>query len=300
MSKQAFIHCGMPKTATTAIQRALADNRHTLMGQGIRYPYTCEDNHPAMILKYHPAGAEHWYFNRSELAFPEAMVEVEILENEMRGVHETLVISSEYLFEAGKCYDKLVRDLEESGHTPHFIFYVRHPVNSAISSAQQCIKMGDLTMAEAVKNPRWHDPIGPIKAAKAAGALVHVFEYRSHINVAQHFFDFIGADIDLPNRRANASMSMDGAIMTDLWHQMKRKNVACMFSLDSARRMAGEPFNLPDSAIELVRNQGQETVEFIKENFGIVLKERPVGTRYRETLSNTMVSQYLRLAEGKA
>lgn len=282
VSKKAFVHCGMPKTGTSSIQKALDLYREQLQIEGIKYPNTPLDNHAALISLYDSDGIRNGFFKHNSKVNPKSAAEQ--LNEEISRGNQTLVLSCEYLIHCRGNFDNLTRDLRDFGYDTTFIFYLRHPVNSAISSAQQSIKTGDRTIDEVSEEPRWHNFVLPIRDAQKCSRSVLVFDYNKIEDVVEHFFRTISSHINPKIKKVNQGISMTGALMADQWRKMKAVGANVKFSMKDALAQKGEPFTLPYSAIEKIRDEGKDAVEFIKNEFEIDLKEIKINSRFRGSL----------------
>jgi hypothetical protein len=125
-----FLHMGMHKTGTTAIQAALARNRQRLRKKGVLYPLTGLQSAGHHLLA--------WGLTRNPDSFPLW----ETLRDEIaRDGAERVVLSSEE-FEACRHSHHWLKIVDALGRKPTVICYVRRQSDYLISSYNQHIKNG--------------------------------------------------------------------------------------------------------------------------------------------------------------
>ena len=61
--RKAYVHLGMPKTGTTAVQTALSQSKDKLAAVGLIYPGQ-EIDHVLLVPEFHQEGQSHYYYNR--------------------------------------------------------------------------------------------------------------------------------------------------------------------------------------------------------------------------------------------
>jgi hypothetical protein len=190
---RAFIHVGMPKTGTTAIQDMLADHRHDLKAAGLVHPDTRDINRPALMTLFPHHRKRHYYLTQKNISEQMGKVLAGGLWSQIEAAasQNDIVLSSEYLFDIGDRANDIVTAFDTLGLDVVFVCYVRHPVNAAISSAQQAIKMGQRSLAEVCQEPRWHrsrKTLAPlVDAVGKERVIVSDFSAAKSIGAAQHF-----------------------------------------------------------------------------------------------------------------
>jgi hypothetical protein len=176
--------------------------------------------------------------------------------------------------------------------TPVFVCYVRHPVDAAISAAQQAVKMGERTIADAVANPKWTNPLPTLKAAKATGHRVILRDYADarENGVVQDFFAAIGyerVNRGLAEKRTNRSLSMEGAVLAELHAAYLRETGQEPFPKGMIRNVDGPPFTLPEETKDRVRHAAEAELAYIARVFGLHLRETAKPHRFHPHLSTT-------------
>jgi len=125
-----FVHMGMHKTGTTAIQAALAHNRQRLRKKGVLYPLTGLQSGGHHLLAWgltrKPGNFPLWETLREEIA---------------RDGAQKVVLSSEE-FESCRKADHWLKMVDALGQKPTIIFYLRRQSDYLISSYNQHIKNG--------------------------------------------------------------------------------------------------------------------------------------------------------------
>lgn len=286
-----FVHIGMPKCGSTALQRTLAGNRGLLHKHGVSYPGEAQD-HVALCARFHRAGTGHFYFRNTGTGAAEAETQADALMAEVADASGDVILSSEYLHNLGRenC-ERLAETISAMGHEPVFACYVRHPVDAAISGAQQSIKRGERRLHETVAAPGWHSArktLAPVlKAVGREHMMVRAFHDTKEDGIARHFLGQIGHDAAgeaMPKTRANRSLSMTGALIADRGTARRRANLPSRFNAQLAIRVAGPKFTLPESTKQKVREESAEEIAWVRDTFGVTLQETSRDDTFRETL----------------
>ncbi len=285
--KKLFIHAGMPKTGTTSIQTALKRYRAELGNEKIFYPDTGRDNHPAIISRFHPNGLSHWYFDNAGVPPSSAQHAGQRLVDEINDSNMNAVISSEYLSTAGRSFENLVAAFPK--HEPIFVFYVRHPVNEAVSLAQQTVKAGTRSIQQAIELGEWNNALIPIRKAQQAGAKVRVFDFGAIDEVTANFFWNIGSNIQPETIRVNESISMDGALLADIHADYRRVHGVEPFPRDHILDVDGTPFALPEATLNRIRDESADYVSELRNEFRMALKEKPQKGKFAWRVSQKAI-----------
>lgn len=298
MTRTAFVHIGMPKTGTTSIQRSLAKSRHVLERAGLRYPGADVD-HADLLASVHPLGAEHFYFKVHDHGSPVARAE-SIWRNAFAAEHD-IILSSEYFSGIGKKGVQKLHDLlTDEGFVPVIVCYLRHPVNAAISSAQQSIKMNHRTLAEVVSDPRvtliksvleWYCDIFGVTNIRVVD-----FSVAASEGLLRNLMSILGRPEltdALTVERANEGLTMDAAILCDLHRRMTQENGRPPFPRHLVFELTDSKFTLPEQTLAKVRQDGQAHVDWVRETFGVELVEAPVSARYRPNVTPASIMALL-------
>ncbi|MFM9939746.1 MAG: hypothetical protein ACKVP7_09640 [Hyphomicrobiaceae bacterium] len=146
-------HIGAGKTGTSAIQVALAQNRHVLAAAGVHFPEMpdgVDDRAARGAISSGNARALAWLCN------PKLPGRGFTREGVLRWVEQCiagaqgrhLLFSSEAM---QSCQPDETREMlhlfQQAGYTPEVVFYVRHALDHAIAEYLQHVKMGFATLA---------------------------------------------------------------------------------------------------------------------------------------------------------
>lgn len=280
--RKAFLHVGMPKTGTTAIQAAMSGARAELRANGLLYPGGMVD-HALLIPEFHRLGPGHFHFKHRNIAAEEALLQsryfwARICE-EIEEFDGSVLLSSEYLYNMGPSgLGRLDHAFRQLGFDLSVVCYVRHPVSLAISSAQQNIKRGTSTLAEMMERPRWHsvaaalDP--PLQVLGRDRIIV-----RSHAEALEQ-----GAERDLlrnigyrgplaaiPRRVANPALTLEAVVLIDTYHAMVREKCVPANMVAKLVAVDGHRFSLPRQAVARILEQAEPEMRWLEQQFGIRL-----------------------------
>lgn len=290
----------MPKTGTTALQQTFASVRKDLRAHNILYPGT-EDQHVDLCALFHHHGKNHFYFCRRKTPDPEARAESLIAE--VAESDDNIVMSSEYLYDIGaKGAEKLIESFGKYGVEVTLCCYVRHPVDAAVSNAQQAVKMGHRSLSSVVDDPPHicsRRLLEPILAAIGRDRLL-VADYketRAH-GIAHHFLSFVGLAlpaVSLPVLRVNESLSMDAAILADAHDRYLADHGTKPFSKAFIHKIEGDRFTLPEAAKAKVRAAAVSETDWLHQEFGISLTESGPTSTFRDRISPSAASQLVKL-----
>jgi hypothetical protein len=147
--KKLYIHCGLHKTGTTALQLFLRNNTERLRAAGIFYPYTgCLDS----------IGSGHhniaWQLSRDR-RFDKGLGDIEALVNEIGNFSSDILLSSEDFessFDSAGSFEPLVRYAISTQRELVLIIYVRNQVSYLESLYCEMLRHG---FAEEYKVIAW-------------------------------------------------------------------------------------------------------------------------------------------------
>ena len=291
MTRSVFVHIGFPKTGTTSIQKSLAASRKSLFSRGLIYPGS-EDDQANIVALFHPKGAEHFYFSEKKDFSP--LDAASTLMTEALSFDGDTIISSEYLYDLGQQYSrKLYNAFSKEGFRVKFICYVRHPVDAAISSAQQSIKMGQRSLSDVIDQPRYAQikrNILPIVQA-VGKENVTLIDFRSAVSsgLLASFVQAIGKpDIldSLTEIKANESLSMDGAILADIHRTYHAETGKYLFPKSIIFKIQGEKFDLPEATKNKVREEGKSDCDWVQNEFNLSLQEPAETSGFRARVNH--------------
>lgn len=280
--RKAFLHVGMPKTGTTAIQKAMSGARAELRANGLLYPGGMVD-HALLVPEFHRFGPGHFHFKNRGIAADDAKLQsgyfwARICE-EIEDFDGAVLLSSEYLYNMGAPgLGRLDRALHQLGFDLTVVCYVRHPVSLAISSAQQNIKRGTSTIAEMTERPRWHSVVDALEPPLQVVGRERII-VRSHVDALEQ-----GAERDLlrtigyrgplaaiPRRLANPALSLEAVLLIDTYHAMVREKCVPANMVASLLGVEGRRFSLPRRAVECILEQAEPEMHWLEQQFGIRL-----------------------------
>lgn len=307
--RKAFVHVGMPKTGTTAIQVSLSEARLLLKESGVLYPGN-EPDHAALTALFHQCGPQHYYFQARNVPPEESIISAERILNEVdrsSSLFDSVVISSEYLYNMDeRCVECLSKFLSERNYEVYFVCYVRHPIGMATSAAQQNIKMGSATLAEMIFFPRWHSLIetleAPLNVLGREKVIVRRFEDARASGTERDLLQCIGfrGDLDrIPRREVNSSISYTAALLADAHTKLAKDRPELNRLRGYLLRIGGPKFFLPPETIDIVRKGAQRELEWLEEKFGITLPEPEISEAVEhgaltETAALDIVAELLR------
>ena len=288
--RKAYVHIGMPKTGTTAIQDAMARSRSCLRSVGLTYPGD-ENDHVLLVPAFHQFGSEHFYF-KSKMEAPESINQrVMNFLNEIADIAKTtdgeLLFSSEYLYNLNtKAFQRMDHFFADHGLEMIVVCALRHPVDSATSETQQNVKQGGRRLGDMFENPRWLS--GKNTLQSALGAIgrdrIIVFDYTSakDIGVERILLNLIGyghAANLIKSTRSNESLSMAAVYLCDAHNELSVHYPEIRHKRGYVFSIGGEKFRLPEVVESIIRSKCTEEVDWIEDNFGISLKEQVRSSR---------------------
>ncbi|MEO0919023.1 MAG: hypothetical protein AAFY31_18930, partial [Pseudomonadota bacterium] len=261
--RTAFIHIGMPKTGSTAIQSACDRARHDLSAAGYHYLGGDRNHGERLSLAFwdkpdalHLAGLR-WRDGTAALVYRDE-VQAKLAE-EIDATPQNLVVSGEDLsnFRATEV-ERLRRFLAKRFDRVQVIGYLREPLSWAISAAQQATKWsGDLLddLFDAPRMPDYANRFGHWIAAFGADAT----DLRAYggSDILTDFAAAIGLPRPLPPApRLNESISNQTAILFSHANRIAppfvdtRHNPLRSFDLTQVARVPGQAFTLPRETVE--------------------------------------------------
>jgi len=303
MTRNAIIHIGFPKTGTTTIQQTLAGSRKMLADNGITYPGK-DDDQSDLIALYHPKGKDHFYFTGRKTQDP--VKQAQRIMSEVVAADGDVVLSSEYLHNIGiDGARRLLEDMTSAGFETVFLCYLRHPVDAAVSSAQQSLKMGERSMADVISNPRYTKIRANLQPLIKAVGKEHVkfqdFNVAAHEGLIKSFMTTIGhGDIvdALSIVSANESITMDGAILADMHRKYQIETGAELFPKSLIFKVGKGKFDLPPKTKKMVQEEGQKDVDWLKAEFGINLQQKTVSAGFHPNPTRETVVTVIQQVKG--
>lgn len=136
MRRTVYIHCGLHKTGTTAIQTALADGRDTLRAHGVLYPASGDEHAGHHNLAWQISGRPE--FSPDALTITDAVAQIAAFDGDA-------VLSSEdfeSFMDNPAALAPLVQPLRELGRRVCVLVYVRDAASYALSLYMELLKHG--------------------------------------------------------------------------------------------------------------------------------------------------------------
>lgn len=307
--RKAFVHVGMPKTGTTAIQKALSKARNPLRCAGLLYPGDAVD-HAFLISKFHPAGSQHFYFQNQGISSKAAdrvfQTKFDRLKREIAENDGDVLLSTEYLFNMrGKNLRELMMSLSEIGLDLHLVCYVRHPISQATSGIQQNVKMGHGDLTEMLNYPIWHSFVTPLKPAiKILGSdrvIVQSFDSAKNIGAERHILKSIGHanTMDLVERvETNVSLSGAAVVLANAHNRLLKKNPGFPSTKSYLFKIGGPRFSLPLDTIYKIRDRAQTELDWLEKHFSLKLPEPESRSFEYQSLSVEAAEDIVRFIVG--
>ncbi len=299
--KRAFVHIGLPKTGTTAIQKSLAHSREILRKKNVVYPGD-GDAHGLVCARYHPLGMESPYIVK--VGDQTSLLQADALLKEALESDRDCILSSEYFHNFGASGIRALSDrFAENGFETHVVCYLRHPVDAAISSGQQAIKVGSRSLTEIIQNPRYipiRQNLEPI-ISELGLENVHVRDYvqAAKNGLLKDFLITIGRE-DLVTIiepiYANESITMDGAILADMHREHRIEHRTAIFPKHLIFEIGGDRFDLPENTKEKVMLDGKGDLDWVRTVLKMDLQTGRTNTStYRDFPSREGVAQLFNL-----
>lgn len=304
--KRAFLHIGLSKTGTTAIQMSLSGSRSTLLKNGLLYPGS-EDDHIALLPSFHQLGPGHFRFANAGISPEEALKQsqrfLHELENQARDFSGDILMSTEYLQNMNAAaWKKMYEYVSSLGFEPHIICYVRHPVSHATSAIQQQIKMGSGQLETLLEEPRW--PMARPRLGNALG----VFP-REHVHVRRmedarkeglesdilQTAGYTGSLAEIHRTKANTSLSMTGVLIADARNRLHDGSKTAEKVREHLTSIGGPKFTLPQRTARKVMRQAQDDLAWLNDTFGISFSDIEVTTGKQDRLTPEAADDIVRL-----
>ncbi len=278
--KRAFIHIGMPKTGSTAIQTMLVEERDLLLKHGLFHPDTRDSNRLAILAHCHADAIERNYLAKRNVTQDEADALAAELWRQIGTAEGDIVLSCEQLYRGEETADTIVRDFSKAGFEPVIVCYFRHPVDASISAAQQGAKMGRRSLEENVSDPFWPKCKVNISYFVDTGVKIIARSYAEarKTGTPKDFLKAIGyaeAATKIADVVSNKSLSMDGALLADVYWRYMQKHGKRPFPRRFLLEIDGPRFVTPKATRDKVRALAQFEVDWVHETFGIELTETP-------------------------
>ena len=279
----AYLHIGMPKTATSSVQAALSGARPHLAAHGLVYPGD-EREHSALLAAFHPQGVDHFRF-RGERVGPEkarAMADAllaDIADHAGRADPPDLFLSSEFLNRMPQRGARQIRDhFNGLGYDMQILCYVRHPVDQAQSSLVQAVKRNEATIAEREARPVWHSARATLTTygdVFGRDALI-VRDFRDALAIgpahdALTRIGFRGSLGSVAQPHVNESFSDKALRLTERRNRRAWGHKYYFVTNWILMRIGGPKYRLPDAVRDRIAAEAAEEMAWLRSEFGLTL-----------------------------
>lgn len=206
------VHFGSPKTGSTAIQTSLHESRQHLEEMGFLYPSIAgRIDHTALLPKKTGEASHKWDFNADAWA--------EFTDTAKRSKPQTLILSSEYIYNRPGMRRALTGRLRRLSSDITYIGYIRPPKPRYLSGLQQWIKFTSAIISPAKPLP-YREKVAQFLRVPVAKLQLRAFE-RCKLNRGNVVFDFLTAAAGMPAEMAehiptlsaNESVSAEGMVL---------------------------------------------------------------------------------------
>ena len=288
--RTAFIHIGLPKTGTTAVQAAFLNARVALRAEGFHYLSGDRNHGERLCLAFWDkpdalrlAGLR---WKDGEAAEAHRTDVQSALANEIdQAEHANLILSAEDLstFRVSEV-KRLGRFLERRFDRVHVVTYLRDPLEWITSAAQQAVKWsGDLLedLFDRPRLPEFAERIEPWQRMFGKDAvLLRVYGERE---VVRDISEIVGLSAPLPpGPRLNEALSHRSVIALSHVNSVRppfvdaRHNPFRSFSLVRDCRLPGDRFTLPRETVEAYAVLLEEERAWAHQNLGRAVFAPPV------------------------
>lgn len=280
------LHIGFHKTGTTYLQHVLDAQREVLRKHGLISPALGRDPGPALIRMLHEHVGSSLPNDQRTPRFSVAETLVALHRARADPAAETLLVSAEQLStEADERHlSRLLEVLDVGTSDVRVLVYVRDPVSSAHSVAQQLIRRGETIrhLTDRPPRPRYRKKLRPFLATFGREQLdIRMFDQTAFIG-GTLLTDFLaaldlgGVTLDLPRKvRANRSMSGRAAAVLDMRNRLANAisgglatRARPRLTLKLTRNIPGDPFRLPDEAIDRLVLACRDDVAWLAQTLG--------------------------------
>ncbi len=285
-----ILHIGSDKTGTSSLQRSFHRGRKQLAELGYHYPGQSED-HIFLASTFHQTPEAipfHARFGRTGPASIQAYNEREmvIFDSELKTVQaHTLVLSNEYIADLSwECCVKLRDYLHSLAETITVICYVRHPIDHAVSRAQQNLKVGLETWGNLSLSYFSPQSVLPKFVSVFGRQNVNVRPFdRDQLHGQSVVSDFANAigicDPDIrkiPEKKVNGSISLEAAAIANALTTQQPRQRGKIWNPDRAQTvwfgaMPGTRFGLKADQLAELQKLSATELRYLKEEFGIDL-----------------------------
>lgn len=286
---KAFLHVGMSKAGSSRIQRVLSANRDRLAAGRVLLPRG-DDRHYFLVRissgltpEELASQGNHYYGNRSEKALAR---DVATFERQVgSGRFDTAVLSHEALFRQQEPALSTLRDyLARTFETTQVIIYLRDLASQRVSAINQAIKTGRISLDQALAKTHMakYSFFLPRLEAVFGRQALHVVPFDRGVfakgDIARHFADLCGLDIDIPEAasdRVNESLSAEAVMLADALVQgSAARTVGSMAAARRSfrpllQRIEGTPFRVPAEIWQALVENARSEARWVRYHYGV-------------------------------
>ena len=295
--KQLFVHIGMPKAGSTAIQTAFFDGRQNLTRHGVHY-VSLMQNHSRLF--HYVLDSEKGRMRRGfQLPHIEGLINPspdELRSAMIAELRDTpspvCVLSGEGLFDLrAEEVEKLAACLRPTIDQIKIVAYVREPISWATSRAQQNVKKKTITLADVSDPAAVASYSSIVPNYRPLEHYVSVFGLQNVLVRALDKSTLLGGDLlrdlcavigrpeaadALVSRRSNLALSAEAVLLMDAYNQIMIERGATEKKPTTLRRyledLPGTPFALPRALLEEIVKVTAPDLAWLEETFGVALK----------------------------
>lgn len=299
----AFIHIGMPKTGSSALQKTFSRFRDTLRANGLLYPNlgapglpigrNIVDTHSALKIAF---SGSHELYNHVRLGINSAEAREAYKAEHLARLDEqidafggrTLVLSAETLFGMDEEGAAVMTDyLRRTTEAVKVVCYVRHPVSYRISFGQQQIKVGHKTIEQMERSAPvslFRKSLEPWLRAVGNDNMIIAGYGRSQLIGGSTQSDFLsrcgytGDIAALEIASFNEALSMPATIIKSRMNGFASTQDQRIHRREYLFSIPGPRFTLSEQATAAVLRAAQSDLEWLKETFDVE-PEAPSASR---------------------
>jgi hypothetical protein len=299
--KRTYLHIGLGKTGTSAIQEQLYQNSERLEREhDIHFPCTFGEsdlfngNHSQLLKKmFVHKGKDH---SMPSAAISQASKDVtrlhSLFENSFSHSHANqLLISAEGIGHFGIPYlELLAKWLQEFSQEIEIVACVRHPIEALSSEIQQRVKFGDV-LEDLYETPPYYRFSALFERIENAfpNSTINLYTFseatKSPKGLTGVFLQKIGVDMKLPVHMSNRSMSHEAALLLSALNRARPMSIGKNHKPSRAptdvkefMRIPGRTFLPPPAVYEKILGPVESEVIWLKEKYGLTLEATSISS----------------------
>ncbi len=290
--KRCILHLGMPKTASTSIQRTLTDNRTYLQKHGWEYPvFRCPEHGHEFFPQNDPLcrifmPMSHFHARRPAL---NGKINLEIQERELRKAllkytqkSDRIILSSEALIGL-KPLKKIKNFFEQIDFVVEPVIYVRSPYSYRVSMYQSVLRSSQMqssAVTQTLQKPIIKNILSANLSVFGENIKVHSFNnlIRNNTEIVTHFLgSFLEKDIvdKLHISRENESLSRHAIALLEyieeklpLYQENIKNNDRAEGDIQPIYKIKGEKFGFDQEKADMFKEIIDLENNWLREQFG--------------------------------